>query len=96
MRKQEKAGVVSGLQEKLSSHAYLILTDYRGMTVKDLAEFRKMLARFGATMQVVKNTLLQRSLSPEQQATAIRDSQLSRVKSCRLAPSTVIRPLSGS
>jgi ribosomal protein L10 len=35
-----------------------------------MAELRRTLARFGATMQVVKNTLLARSLSEEQRGLA--------------------------
>jgi large subunit ribosomal protein L10 len=63
VRKQEKAEVVAGLQEKLAQGGSVILTDYRGLTVKDITELRIALAKLGATTQVVKNTLLQRSLS---------------------------------
>ncbi len=70
MRKQEKAEVIDDLKDKLRDHSCVILTDYRGMTVKDMAELRRTLARFGATMQVVKNTLLARSLPEEQRGLA--------------------------
>ncbi len=70
MRKQEKAEVIDDLQEKLRSYSCVILTDYRGMAVKDMSDLRKALARYGATLQVVKNTLLTRALSEEQRGLA--------------------------
>ncbi len=70
MRKQEKAGVVADLQGKLRGHAFVILTDYRGLTVKDMADLRKALAKYGAVVQVVKNTLLRRSLTEGQEGLA--------------------------
>jgi large subunit ribosomal protein L10 len=70
VRKQEKAEVIQGLKERLRGHDCVILADYRGLTVKEMGELRRAVAKFGATMQVVKNTLLQRSLSEEQRGLA--------------------------
>ncbi len=40
----------------------LIITDYRGLSVKDLQELRRALSQHGATFQVAKNTLFRRAL----------------------------------
>ena len=66
MRKEEKAEVIAGLEEKLRAHGSVILHDYRGLTVKDITDLRLALGKLGATTQVVKNTLLRRALADEQ------------------------------
>lgn len=67
MRKQEKAEVVEELRAAMQEHGSVILTDYRGLTVKEITELRIKLAAMGASVRVVKNTLLQRALTEEQQ-----------------------------
>lgn len=53
----EKISEVNELKELLS-HNTIILTNYQGMDVKVLAEFRKKLKDAGSKYRVVKNTLL--------------------------------------
>jgi large subunit ribosomal protein L10 len=67
VRKKEKVKVVESLQESLQNSS-VILTDYRGLTVKSITELRTSLLKLGGRMRVVKNTLLERSLTEEQQS----------------------------
>jgi len=67
VRKQEKAGVVEELRAAMQEHGSVILTDYRGLTVKEITELRVKLAAMGVSVRVVKNTLLSRALTEEQQ-----------------------------
>ena len=62
MRKAEKGQVIAELESVLAAQPHIIVTGYRGLTVKELTELRRTLARFGATVRVVKKTLFQRAL----------------------------------
>lgn len=55
-RKTDKAAAIAELSEKFSSSNAAVLTEYRGLTVKQLSELRGAL-RGNATFAVVKNTL---------------------------------------
>jgi large subunit ribosomal protein L10 len=68
MRKTQKQRVVTGLAETLQAHTNLVLTDYRGLTVKDMAALRRSLAGVGGRMQVVKNRLFLRALGEDPRA----------------------------
>ncbi len=68
MRKSEKAGVVEELRQAMQEHGTVILSDYRGLTVKEISELRTRLAPMGASVKVVKNTLLERALDESQQS----------------------------
>jgi large subunit ribosomal protein L10 len=70
VRKQEKAGVVEELRVAMQEHGSVILTDYRGLTVKEITELRVKLAAMGVSVRVVKNTLLSRALTEEQRGLA--------------------------
>ncbi len=63
MRKDQKSVVVDELHEKLSGANSFYLTDFTGMNVKQLTEFRSRLRRQGVEYVVVKNTLAQRALT---------------------------------
>lgn len=63
MRKEQKSAVVDELQQKLSAANSFYLTDFTGMNVKQMTEFRSRLRREGVEYMVVKNTLAQRALS---------------------------------
>ena len=63
MRKEQKSAVVDELQQKLSGANSFYLTDFTGMNVKQMTEFRSRLRREGVEYMVVKNTLAQRALS---------------------------------
>ena len=68
MRKSEKAGVVEELRAAMQEHDVVILTDYRGLTVKEISELRRKLAPIGASVKVIKNTLMERALEESQAA----------------------------
>ena len=56
MARPEKAAKVSELGQKFTDSAAVVLTEYRGLTVKDLQDLRRSLGD-GATHAVAKNTL---------------------------------------
>ena len=56
MARPDKAADVAELTEKFSSSAGVVLTEYRGLTVKALKELRRNLGE-NATYAVSKNTL---------------------------------------
>ncbi len=57
MKRQEKADQVSCIKEKFEQSQAVILTDFRGMTVKQTTELRKKLFKEGIEYFVFKNTL---------------------------------------
>lgn len=56
MARPEKAAKVTELSDKFSTSAAAVLTEYRGLTVKDLQKLRRSLGE-DATYAVAKNTL---------------------------------------
>ena len=61
MQKSEKERVVAELTERLQSAETLIVADYRGLTVTEIAELRGKLYEHGARFSVVKNSLTKRA-----------------------------------
>lgn len=57
MKRQEKATQVSCIKEKFEQSQAVIMTDFRGMTVKQTTELRKKLFKEGIEYFVFKNTL---------------------------------------
>ena len=57
----EKVAVVAEVTEKLSNAEAVLLTEYRGMTVAQLASLRRALRPIGAEYKVYKNTLVRRA-----------------------------------
>ena len=53
----DKVAVVEEVRERLSSANGVILTEYRGLTVSDLAALRRALREAGGEYKVYKNTL---------------------------------------
>lgn len=72
-RKADKAAAIAELKEKFSSSNAAVLTEYRGLTVKQLTELRGAL-RGNATFAVVKNTLTQ--LAAKEAGVTAFDDQL--------------------
>src|SRR4028119_1017765 len=62
MRKDEKNVVVTELQQKLGDASAFYLTDFTGLSVKQITEFRSRLRKQGVDYVVVKNTLAKRAL----------------------------------
>ena len=54
----EKVAVVDEVREKLADADAALLTEYRGLTVKQLAELRRQLRPAGGEYKVYKNTLV--------------------------------------
>lgn len=54
----DKEQAVAALKTDFSSFKLAVLTDYRGLTVKELKELRRNLAAEGISYRVSKNTLL--------------------------------------
>jgi large subunit ribosomal protein L10 len=63
MNKDQKSVVIDELHEKLAGANAFYLTDFTGMNVKQMTEFRARLRREGIDYMVVKNTLAQRALA---------------------------------
>ncbi|MDI6870777.1 MAG: 50S ribosomal protein L10 [Bacillota bacterium] len=61
MARPEKEAAVAELKERLSSAQAVVLTDYRGLTVKKVTELRRRLRDSGVEYRVVKNTLTSRA-----------------------------------
>ncbi|MGE5509232.1 MAG: 50S ribosomal protein L10 [Chitinophagales bacterium] len=61
MARPEKEATVSELREKLSGAQSVVLTDFRGLTVKKATELRRRLRQAGVEYKVIKNTLTSRA-----------------------------------
>jgi large subunit ribosomal protein L10 len=72
MARPEKVAVVEEIRTKLSEADAAVLTEYRGLTVPELAELRAALRGSGTEYKVFKNTLARR---------AVADSRLDGVES---------------
>lgn len=55
--RSEKAATVDSVAERLQSTGAVLLTEYRGLKVGELADLRKALAKIDTDYKVVKNTL---------------------------------------
>jgi large subunit ribosomal protein L10 len=62
MAKADKATAVADIAEQFSGSTATLITEYRGLTVANLAELRRSLAG-SATYAVAKNTLIKRAAS---------------------------------
>ncbi len=58
----EKANLVSDLSEQLNRSPFVLVTDYKTMSVTDFGELRNRLAGAGAEVHVVKNSFLRRAI----------------------------------
>jgi len=63
MARPEKVAVVEEIRTKLSESDAAVLTEYRGLTVHDLAELRGALRSSGTEYKVFKNTLARRAVA---------------------------------
>jgi large subunit ribosomal protein L10 len=62
MSKTERQATVDALTERLKGSATLYITDFSGLPVDRMTEFRRKLRAVGARYVVVKNTLARRAL----------------------------------
>ncbi|MCX8031033.1 MAG: 50S ribosomal protein L10 [Thermodesulfovibrionales bacterium] len=58
MTKQKKSKQIDQLVEKFSKSKGVLLTEYKGLTVAELAELRRQMKEIGGEYKVVKNTLI--------------------------------------
>jgi large subunit ribosomal protein L10 len=63
MNKTERQEMVASLTEQLRSSPNLYVTDFTGLNVLRMTEFRRRLRASGVSYVVVKNTLAQRALA---------------------------------
>ncbi|MDX1511891.1 MAG: 50S ribosomal protein L10, partial [Nitriliruptorales bacterium] len=63
MARPEKVAAVEDVKERFDASAALLLTEYRGLSVGDLAELRAALRAANATYRVAKNTLVRRAFA---------------------------------
>lgn len=59
---EKKKQVVDSLKEKIDSANVLLISDYRGVSVKQITELRKKLYSEDSEYKIIKNTLLRRAL----------------------------------
>lgn len=59
--RQDKVAVVEEVREKLSSAEAALFTEYRGLTVRDLADLRDSMREAGGEYRIYKNTLVRRA-----------------------------------
>ena len=57
MLRNEKDAVIAEVTQLLTDTENLFVSDYRGLTVEELAELRGKLRQSGASFKIVKNTL---------------------------------------
>ena len=62
MKRSEKDEFIGELQQKLEGASAFYLTDFTGLSVKQMTQFRARLRKQGVEYVVVKNTLAQRAL----------------------------------
>lgn len=60
--KNEKAEIISEIQEKLKSSSAVYLVDYSRITVSEISELRREFLKEGVSYKVYKNTLFQKAL----------------------------------
>jgi large subunit ribosomal protein L10 len=58
MPTEAKRQAVAALREQLAGSHTLIVSEYRGLTVRDIAEIRRSLRKQNVTYRVIKNRLL--------------------------------------
>ena len=58
---ETKKKVVKELQDKIEQANIVVLSDYRGVSVKQITELRKELHKNGSEYKIVKNTLIKRA-----------------------------------
>jgi len=62
MNREQKGEIVAELTDRLSQSPNIYLTDFTGVSVKSITEFRRQLRAAGVEYTVVKNTLALRAL----------------------------------
>lgn len=72
--KEKKQKLVAEMSEKVAKAKAIVLTNYQGLTHKQLEDFKKGLRKLDAEFAVTKNTLLKRSLQEAKLDTSNADA----------------------
>ena len=80
MPRPEKVQAVEDIKESFREAGAVLLTEYRGLSVKDLQVLRRNLAKAGARYRVLKNTLVR---------FAIRDLDYGELESFLVGPTAI-------
>ncbi len=67
----EKKSIIDELRDGLASASFMILTDYRGLKVRQGEELRRRLAKLGARFHVVKNSFFKLALPEDRRAQVV-------------------------
>jgi len=81
MNREQKSQLVSSLQSKLVSSAFVAVIHYRGMSDKQLYDLRVALKSKGCSMKIAKNTLVK---------VAIKSTELELLSSHLSGPTAVL------
>jgi len=63
LNREEKAAIISELNESFSKSKFSVVADYRGLTVIQLQKIRIELKKVDSEIRVAKNTLLRRAVT---------------------------------
>ena len=63
MKDNPRAAKVAAFKEKLEQAKVAVITEYKGLSVKEMEEFRRDLRANGAQLRIIKNTLAKLALS---------------------------------
>ena len=99
MRLEEKKRVAEELSDRLKGSGTIYLTDFTGLNVKAITEFRSLLREQGVEYRVVKNTLMKRALEgldlPDLSEHLEGPTALILSESDPVAPAKVVRDFAG-
>ncbi len=62
MRLEEKKAIVAAMHEKVSEALSAVLADYRGLSVEEMTELRKLAREQKVYLKIVRNTLARRAV----------------------------------
>jgi large subunit ribosomal protein L10 len=63
LNREEKAAIISELNESFNRSKFSVVADYRGLTVAQMQKIRIELRNFNSELRVAKNTLLKRAVA---------------------------------
>lgn len=68
MRKSRKEEMVAEFTAALQEAEHVVLTDYRGLSVKEMTELRRAVGEAGGRLRVARNSLFLRALAGSEQS----------------------------
>jgi len=69
MNRMDKAEFIEEIRKELGESPFLLLTDFKGVTVQEMDNVRRAVEKAGARFRVVKNTLCRKALEGTGKAT---------------------------